>query len=387
MYCGIIWLQVALIAGVTGIVGNSLAAKLLQEPKAPESSSWKVYGVARRSAKPDWLPESLHYIGCNLLDREETLSKLSRLQDVTHLFYVTWVNRLTEEENIKTNTQLYRNILDALLPNAKNFRHIVLQTGTKHYLGPFELAGQIPVPDPPFREDYPRRPCANFYHDLEDMTFETVKGTSITYSIHRPTGIFGFAEGNLMNMVSTLAVYAAICQYENKPLIFPGSKMCWDFMQDASDADLVAEQEIWASLDPKAKNQDFNITNGDVFKWKRLWQLLAKEYNVRAEYKNYESDHHQESELSKKTIPCKSLQEMMKGKEAVWDKIVKEKGLRPTKLADVAQWWFVDSWLGQDIENVSNMNKSRELGFLGWRDSEKSFLCVLEKSRKNRVVP
>ncbi len=93
MYCGIIWLQVALIAGVTGIVGNSLAAKLLQEPKAPESSSWKVYGVARRSAKPDWLPESLHYIGCNLLDREETLSKLSRLQDVTHLFYVTWVNR------------------------------------------------------------------------------------------------------------------------------------------------------------------------------------------------------------------------------------------------------------------------------------------------------
>ncbi len=49
--------------------------------------------IARRSAESDWLPESLHYIGCNLLDREETLSKLSRLQDVTHLFYVTWVNR------------------------------------------------------------------------------------------------------------------------------------------------------------------------------------------------------------------------------------------------------------------------------------------------------
>ncbi len=176
MYCGIIWLQVALIAGVTGIVGNSLAAKLLQEPKAPESSSWKVYGVARRSAKPDWLPESLHYIGCNLLDREETLSKLSRLQDVTHLFYVTWVNRLTEEENIKTNTQLYRNILDALLPNAKNFRHIVLQTGTKHYLGPFELPGQVPVPDPLFREDYPRPPCANFYHDLEDIDIRDSEG-------------------------------------------------------------------------------------------------------------------------------------------------------------------------------------------------------------------
>jgi hypothetical protein len=59
-------------------------------------------------------------------------------------------------------------------------------------------------------------------------------------------------------------------------------------MQDASNADFVAEQEIWARLDPKAKNQDFIITNGDVFKWKRLWQLLAEEYKVRAEYKNYE---------------------------------------------------------------------------------------------------
>jgi hypothetical protein len=96
------------------------------------------------------LPESLHHIGCNLLDREETLSKLSRLQDVTHLFYVTWVNRLTEEKNIRTNTQLYRNILDALLPNAKKIQHKVLQTGTKHYLGPFELPGQVPVPDPLF---------------------------------------------------------------------------------------------------------------------------------------------------------------------------------------------------------------------------------------------
>jgi nucleoside-diphosphate-sugar epimerase len=171
---------VALIAVVTGIVGNSLAAKLLQEPKSPESSSWKVYGVACRSAKSDRLPESLHHIGCNLLHREETLSKLSRQQDVTHL--VTWVNRLTEEKNITTNTQLYRNILDALLPNAKNFQHKVLQTGTKHYLGPFELPGQVPVPDPLFREDYPRPPCENFYHDLEDIDIRDSEGDILFFS-------------------------------------------------------------------------------------------------------------------------------------------------------------------------------------------------------------
>jgi hypothetical protein len=38
-----------------------------------------------------------------------------------------------------------------------------------------------------------------------------------------------------------------------------------------------------------------------------------------------------------------SLQEGMKGKDAMWDKIVKEKGLRPgLKLEDVAHWWFLD---------------------------------------------
>jgi len=363
--------KVALIAGVTGIVGNTLADQLAEED-AP-GGPWKVYGLARRP-KPDWLNQSnLIYIQCNLLEREQTLAKLSPLHDVTHIFYVTWVNRDAEEESCEANGGMLRNVIDALLPNAKQLQHIVLQTGGKHYTGPFAYAGKLEIPDAPFKEDSPRLPCPNFYHTQEDIVFDTVKQKQgLTYSVHRPTVIFGFTAGNLMNMVCTLAVYASICKYEGKPLIFPGNRVCWAQLFDASDASLIAEQEIWACLDPKAKNQAFNSSNGDVFIWKRLWYLLAEKYELQVpEYKGEPT----------------SLSEMMKGKEQVWDKIVEENGLQPLELHEVGHWWFADLLLNQPFENVSSMNKSREHGFLGWCDTEKSFLSAIDKARANKVVP
>jgi nucleoside-diphosphate-sugar epimerase len=363
--------KVALIAGVTGIVGNTLADQLAEED-AP-GGPWKVYGLARRP-KPDWLNQSnLIYIQCNLLEREQTLAKLSPLHDVTHIFYVTWVNRDAEEESCEANGGMLRNVIDALLPNAKQLQHIVLQTGGKHYTGPFAYAGKLEIPDAPFKEDSPRLPCPNFYHTQEDIVFDTVKQKQgLTYSVHRPTVIFGFTAGNLMNMVCTLAVYASICKYEGKPLIFPGNGVCWAQLFDASDASLIAEQEIWACLDPKAKNQAFNSSNGDVFIWKRLWYLLAEKYELQVqEYKGEPT----------------SLSEMMKGKEQVWDKIVQENGLQPLELHEVGHWWFADLLLNQTFENVSSMNKSREHGFLGWCDTEKSFLSAINKARANKVVP
>lgn len=86
---------VALVIGVTGIVGNSLVEilPLADTPGGP----WKIYGVARRP-KPDWSPDTpVEYIQCDVLDRHLTLEKISPLKDVTHLFWVVWVSRETEE--------------------------------------------------------------------------------------------------------------------------------------------------------------------------------------------------------------------------------------------------------------------------------------------------
>ncbi|TMW85859.1 hypothetical protein EJD97_022370 [Solanum chilense] len=362
--------SVALIIGVTGIVGNSLAEilPLADTPGGP----WKVYGVARR-ARPSWNADHpIEYVQCDISNPEDTQSKLSVLTDVTHVFYVTWANRSTEVENCEINGKMFRNVLNVIIPNCPNLRHICLQTGRKHYLGPFELYGKVSH-DPPFHEDLPRLDAPNFYYVLEDILFKEVeKKEGLTWSVHRPGTIFGFSPYSLMNIVGTLCVYAAICKHEGLPLKFPGVKGAWDGYSDCSDADLIAEHQIWAAVDPYAKNEAFNVSNGDVFKWKHFWKVLAEQFGLEAV----------EFDEGKR---C-TLVEMMKDKGAVWDEIVKENGLVPTKLEEVGVWWFVDLILSGDCA-LDTMNKSKEHGFLGFRNSQKAFISWIDKVKAYKVVP
>ncbi|KAL7262291.1 hypothetical protein ACSBR1_000635 [Camellia fascicularis] len=368
--------SVGLVLGVTGIVGNSLAEilPLSDTPGGP----WKVYGVARRP-RPSWNADHpVKYIQCDISNADDTVAKLSPLTDVTHIFYVTWTNKSTELENCKANGSMLRNVLKVVIPNAPNLRHICLQTGLKHYVGPFEVIGKgVPVlaHDPPFTEDMPRLNFPNFYYTLEDILFEEVaKKEGLTWSIHRPGTIFGFSPYSMMNIIGTLCVYAAICKYENKPLKFPGTKAAWNSYQIGSDADLIAEQEIWAAVDPNAKNEAFNCSNGDVFKWKHLWKALAEQFDV--EFVEFDDE-------SEEGV---SLVEMMKDKGPVWEQIVREHGLEPTRLEEVGVWWFADSMLG--LEGLpDSMNKSKEHGFLGFRNSKKSFISWIDKVKAYKIVP
>ncbi|XP_009360365.2 3-oxo-Delta(4,5)-steroid 5-beta-reductase [Pyrus x bretschneideri] len=364
--------SVGLVIGVTGIVGNSLAEilPLSDTPGGP----WKVYGVARRP-RPNWSADHpIEYIQCDVSDPDDAKTKLSPLTDVTHLFYVTWSSRSTEAENCEVNGNMLRNVLESVIPNAPNLRHICLQTGGKHYLGPFESFGKIQPHDPPFTEDLPRLDTPNFYYTQEDLLFAAVeKKEDLTWSVHRPDMIFGFSPYSLMNIVGTLCVYAAICKHEGLPLRFPGSKAAWNSYSVASDADLIAEHHIWAAVDPYAKNEAFNINNGDVFKWKHFWTVLAEQFGIE-EYGIDEGG----GRLS--------LAERMKGKEGVWEEIVRENELKETKLEEVGVWWFVDVVLGGEGV-LSSMNKSKEHGFVGFRNSRNSFVTWIDKMKSFKIVP
>ncbi|CAM6112581.1 unnamed protein product [Calypogeia fissa] len=366
--------NVALVVGSTGIVGEALM-ELLSKPDT-QGGPWKVYGLARRP-RPSWLsPEDL-YVQCDLVNKDDCVAKISPLTDVTHVFWVTWVARQTEVENCAANGEALRNALDALLPVAKGLEHVALQTGGKHYRGSFEamVTGKGVIPyDTPYTEDLPRQPSLNFYYTLEDILYETVEQSKgkLTWSVHRPTVIFGLAAGNMMNLLGSLGVYAAICKHEGIPFTFPGNQRGWDIVRDASNSDLIAEQEIWAATDPKAKNQAYNTVNGDVFKWKKVWKSVAEKLGM--EFVPFNGQ------------PIK-LGEIMKDKEPVWDKLVKEHGLYPAKLEDVGQWWFVEVYLSPDEDKLMDNNKSKEFGFSGFRNTEKSFLAFFDKMRERKLIP
>lgn len=360
--------SVALVIGITGIVGNSLAEilPLSDTPGGP----WKVYGVARRP-RPVWHTDyPVEYIQCDTSKSDETQTKLSPLTDITHIFWVTWANAPTEAQRCEINGTMLKNVLDAVLPNSPNLRHICIQTGHKHYLGPFESQ------ETPWVEDEPRLPVSNFYYTLEDITTEACgKRENLTWSIHRPATIFGFSPFSMMNVVGTLCVYAAICKHEKTPLKFPGKKAAWENYAIASDADLIAEHQIWAAVDPNAKNEAFNITNGDVFKWKQLWKVLADQFDV--EFVEFD-----ESE------EYVSMEERMKNKGPVWEQIVRENQLTPTKLDQVATFWFIDiDVIFGGAAYLDSMNKSKEYGFLGFRNTKHSFITVIDKMKAYKIVP
>lgn len=368
--------NVGLVIGVTGVVGNSLAETLssADTPGGP----WKVYGVSRRGP-PVCSVAKVTYIQCDVSVAADAQAKLSTLKDVTHIFWVTSAFDLSTVKCCEMNGAMFRNVLISVIPNAPNLRHICLQTGAMHYMGISKsIDGKLNVisHDPPFNEDMERlENTHNFYYTLEDVLLDEVsRKQSLTWSVHRPDLIFGFSPYSTLNIVGTLCVYATICKYERIPLKFPGKKAVWDSFSNASDANLVAEHQIWAGLSEQGKNRAFNITNGDVFKWKHLWKVLAEEIGV--EYVGFDE--------MDEIIP---LSEMMKDKGPVWDKIVRDNNLISTSLEEVGLWDFADMLLAGGTSRLSNINRSKENGFIGFRNSLNSFIFWIHKAKQNRLIP
>ena len=350
----------ALIVGVTGISGQVIAKQLLKD-------GWEVHGLSRRS---EGLPAGVHHISADLLNAEEVKKSLAGLKPEV-VFMTAWIKKDSEAENIKVNGATIQNLLDALEPDG-GVRHVALQTGLKHYLGPFDNYANAVMAETPFHEDEPRLDVPNFYYTQEDILFEAAEKQGFTWSVHRSHTIFGYAVDNAMNMVLTLSVYANICKETNKPFIFPGSTQAWNGVVDVTDADLLAEQLIWASTNKAGENQAFNIANGDTFRWRWLWPQIAAHFGVA-----YEGP---KEELN-------PLEVQMEDAAPIWTTIAQRNGLKVDDVTKLASWWHSDSDLGRRIECFTDMTKSREAGFLNFKNSPKSFFHHVETYREAKILP
>ncbi len=351
--------KTALVVGITGISGSNVADLLIEE-------GWTVHGLARR---PPQDRPGVRPVAADLLDPESLQAAVAGL-DVSHVFFCSWARQETEEENCRVNGAMLRNVLDAVTVTSR-LEHVALVTGLKHYLGPFESYGKV-KPDTPFREDQPRLPYQNFYYVQEDILLEAAARAGFAWSVHRPHTLIGWALGNAMNMGVTLAVYAAICKETGRPFLFPGTPQQYEAVTDVTDARILARQLVWASTTPAAYNQAFNIVNGDVFRWRRLWVTIAADFGVAvAPYPGHPTP----------------LDVQMAGQEATWDGIVAKYGLQPYALTTLASWWHTDADLGRELETFTSMTKSREFGFHALQITERSFTDLFERLRREKIIP
>ena len=351
--------QSALIVGASGIVGSATTELLLD-------NQWQVAALSRHPSQiPGVVP-----VAADLQDPASLQKALADLKP-THVFITTWSRQATEAENIRVNAAMVRNVLDALRP-AGSVQHVALVTGLKHYLGPFEAYGKGSLPQTPFREEQGRLDVENFYYAQEDEVFAAAEKDGFTWSVHRPHTVTGVAVGNAMNMATTLAVYASICKHTGRPFVFPGSRVQWDSLTDMTDARQLARQQLWAATTPAAANQAFNITNGDVFRWKWMWGQIAGYFGLTpADFPSTPSP----------------LETQMADDQAAWSQIVEQHGLKEADITRLVSPWHTDADLGRPIEVVTDMSKSRGLGFTAFQASDQAFFNVFDKLRAERLIP
>lgn len=351
--------RTALVVGVTGIAGYNTATALLND-------GWEVIGLSRSASIT--IP-GVHHVHADVLDPESIEAAVSGL-DISHLFFTTWQRQATEAENCAVNGAMLRNTLD-VLGRTTSLQHGTLITGLKHYLGPFEAYASAPA-ETPFRESMDRLEFQNFYYEQEDILFAAAEKQGFTWTVHRPHTMIGWALGNAMNMGVTLAIYGSICAATGEQFVYPGSPSQLNGVTDITDARLLGRHAVWGATEPRAANQAFNTVNGDVFRWRQMWPILAEALGAQVgPYPGHPTP----------------LEDRMGHADSVWAGLVAAHGLEPYAATDLASWWHTDADLGRDVETFADMSKSRLLGFLDYQPSVNSFLDLFESLREARIIP
>lgn len=351
--------KTALVVGASGIVGSATAALLVAQ-------GWAVHGLARRpSAQHGVLP-----VAADLQDAAATAAALDGVRPDA-VFLTTWLRQESEAENIRVNAAMVRNLLDGLgKPDAP--RHVALVTGLKHYLGPFEAYGKGALPQTPFREEQGRLDVENFYYAQEDELFAAAARDGFTWSVHRPHTVIGKAVGNAMNMGTTLAVYASLCRETGRPFAFPGSAAQWSGLTDMTDAGQLAHHLLWAAQTEAAQDEAFNVVNGDVFRWQWMWGRIAEWFGL---------------EAAPFDGVVRPLEEQMAEDAPLWRALAEREGLAEPDLARLASPWHTDADLGRPIEVVTDMSKSRRMGFTRYQPTDDAFFALFAQLRADRLIP
>ncbi|MDF3074745.1 MAG: short chain dehydrogenase [Alphaproteobacteria bacterium] len=257
-----------LIAGASGLIGRAAVEHFARQ------KDWHVIALSRRAPEVD---VAVEHLAVDLMDKAAVEAVAARLTNVTHLVYAALMEKpglvrgWRDREQMDTNITMLRHLFEPLSRHAAGLRHVSLFQGTKAYgvhLHP------VPVPA---RESSPRDSHENFYWLQEDYLRERRAGSDWSFTIWRPQLVFGHANGSPMNVLAALAAYAAIRREQHLPFSWPGGA---SYVNEAIDARLIARALHWAAQSEAARDQIFNITNGDVFDWPSLWPALAEIFGM-----------------------------------------------------------------------------------------------------------
>jgi nucleoside-diphosphate-sugar epimerase len=347
-----------LLVGPYGVLGTGVVDAVAENPK------WGIITAARRPPPLHRGQATPRHISVDLLDRDGTAKAFSALDRVTDLIFAAYVEKPTMAETVEPNARMLSNTLDALARRNVPLQRIVLAGGAKSYgfhLGAFNA---------PAKETERRLIAPLHYHQQEDIMAEWTNKNGADWTVLRPHLVMGPSLNSPMNLVTSLAAYAAISRELGLPLRFPGTKEGWNTLQETTDAELFGRAALWALSEDKARNEIFNLSNGDVYRWRQLWGELAAFYDLRIA----------------EPLAMSTVSEMSE-KAPLWDSMVARYGLHATPYEQIANWAFVDWMLNFREETILSTIKVRQAGFADCIDTHQSFKRQLTRLRDMRIIP
>lgn len=347
--------KTALVVGARGVIGGNLISHLERE------GGWNIIGLSRRGGADTG---AVRHIALDLLDAENTSKKLADLSDVTHVFYAAYQDRPTWSQLVAPNLDMLTNVVDAIEPVAPALEHISVMQGYKVYgahLGPFAT---------PAKESDPPHMPPEFNVDQQQFLERRQEGASWSWSALRPSVVAGVGLGNPMNLAMVIAVYASMSKELGIPLRFPGKPGAYTSLIEMTDADLLAKATVWAATNVEGRNEAYNITNGDLFRWSSMWPKIAAFFDLEV------------------APPLQmNLSSVMVDKEGLWETMVERHGLIATPYRDVSSWTFGDFVFAWDYDVIADTSKSRRAGFHEYVDTEEMFLRIFRDLRARKLIP
>jgi nucleoside-diphosphate-sugar epimerase len=344
--------KVGLVVGASGIIGRAVSKELI-------TRGWSVIGLGRRPIG------GMPSISVDLTDSAATQAALGAASGVTHVFYAALSPDPDLGVEAGRNAAMLAAVLDGLEAIGSPLRRVVVYQGFKIY--GVHLGARVRTPA---RESDPSHMPPNLYLAQEAQLKERAKGSAWDYVALRPDVVVGDTYGNPMNIATTIGVYAEISRALGVPLRFPGLNSAYDKLAQFTDAGLLARASLWAAETPSAGGEAFNVTNGDVFRWERMWEDVA---------------HYFQLDVAP-PVPLVLSKHMM-DKGPLWRQIASRYRLVENDLSRLVSWSFGDFIFRIDSDVICDVNKIHDWGFGERMNSRASLIGVLESLRRQKILP
>jgi nucleoside-diphosphate-sugar epimerase len=354
------------VAGATGLVGNA-ALRHFEHVAGIE-----VVALSRR--KPRELYGARH-LPIDLADAESCANAAQALSGATHLIFAALyeapnlIDGWRDPGQIAINDRMLRNLMSALVPVAPGLKHVALLQGTKAY---GSHVRPLKVPAREGRSEMYEQP--NFYWVQENFLRELQRGKTWYFTILRPVLIVGIAMGGAMDLIPPLGVYAAMLREAGRDLDYPGGA---PRVGQAVDVDLLARAIAWSGEAEAARNEAFNVTNGDVFTWENIWPAVADALRMKPG----------------RPVPLSLVQES-KNWIAPWDELRRKHALVAPPLEDFVglSFQYADYQMryGQTESgppSIVSTVKINQAGFTEMMDTEAMFGKWFAQARASRLLP